>query len=331
MDPNAIIDSYVGDVVRHLPRRQRTDVARELRSLLREEVAGRAADGGRPVDADVTMELLAAFGRPADVADRYRPAGFTVIRPSDAPRFTWFALGGIAVIWLITLPAALLGVPPVVGWEYGADAWWGRLTVWWFGPGLGAFWWPGVLITFTLLSVLATRRRESVTTAWAPTPAPVPRNAIDRDLVNRPLGVLFLALALLGASALLALPWLGSWAPDLPEPVLAALALDPEFLQWRAPWLLLLWAAELALFIAVLLTGRWGPITQAVRGALDLVFIALLLWWVLGGPIFATAAADETTKFILVAFVIAIAVDAVVALRRAATGRRLVRTAAAPL
>ena len=53
------------------------------------------------------MELLTAFGAPQDVADRYRPAGFTIIRPSHAPRFTWIALGGSysvskAALWSAT-------------------------------------------------------------------------------------------------------------------------------------------------------------------------------------------------------------------------------------
>ena len=47
MDPQALIESYVDDVVRRLPRRQRSDVGLELRSLLGEELAARAA-GSRP-------------------------------------------------------------------------------------------------------------------------------------------------------------------------------------------------------------------------------------------------------------------------------------------
>lgn len=316
MHSDAIIDSYVSDVVRRLPRRQRVDVAHELRSLLVEEVHGRAAEAGRAVDSDVTMELLTAFGAPDDVADRYRPAGFTVIRPSDAPRFAWLSLGGILVIWAITLPAALLGVPPIVGWEYGAGTWWGRLTVWWFGPGLGAFWWPGLLITFTLLAALTAHRRESRQGAWAPAPVAVPRGVIDRELVSRPLGALYLTLGLLGASALVGLASLDTWAPWLPEPVLTALALDPDFLRYRAPWVLLLWAAEFALYVFVLVEGRWSPLTRRLWGIIDLLFIGLMLWWVLGGPIFVSASADITTKVILVALIVATAVDAVVALRR---------------
>ncbi len=44
------------------------------RSLLHEELTGRAADLGRPADESMTMDLLAAFGRPQDVATGTAPA-----------------------------------------------------------------------------------------------------------------------------------------------------------------------------------------------------------------------------------------------------------------
>lgn len=318
MDPQAIIDSYVGDVVRYLPRRQRNDVALELRSLLDDELSGRSADAGRTVDPAMTMELLTAFGRPDDVADRYRPAGFTIIRPSHAPRFTWIAFGGVALVWAITLPAALLGITPVVGWGYGADAWWGRLTVWWLGAGLGALWWPGAMITYTLIAALVEHRRESQPKAWTPTQ---PR-AIDRDLIRRPATVVALAGIMVGATVAVALPWLGDIAPGLPAPVLDALALDPAFLQGRAPWALLLWAAEFALYVLVLVAGRWTTTTHSIRGGLDVLTFGILLWWALAGPAFLSPAADSTARVLFVAFALVAAIDAVVAFRRSWSTRR---------
>jgi hypothetical protein len=312
MDAKGIIDSYVGDVARHLPRRQRNDVARELQSLLDEELEGRAADTGRPADSAMTMDLLTAFGRPQEVADRYRPAGFTIIRPSDAPRFAWVSLGGIAVVWAITLPSMMLGLTPVVGWEYGADTWWGRLTVWWLGPGLGAFWWPGFIFTFTLIAALVNRRREASAT-WTP----APRGAIDRDLVNRPVGILYLALGMLGATVLIALPLLGTWAPNLPQPVLDALALDPDFVRSRAPWILLLWAAYLVLYLLVLRAGRWSVLALRVSAVLSLLTLGLLLWWVAGGPLLVSPDGDSLAKFLLVAIAALIIFDIVVTLQRA--------------
>ena len=319
MDPTAIIDSYVADVVRHLPRRQRADVALELRSLLDDELGGRAADAGRPGDSTLAMELLTTFGTPQDVADRYRPAGFTIIRPSNAPRFTWIALGGIALIWAITLPAIMLGVIPITGWDYGADTWWGRLTVWWLGPGIGSLWWPGVVITSTLIAALVEHRRESRQQAWTPAP---PRT-IDRDLVSRPGTIVAIAAGVLGATIVIALPWLSSWAPGLPEPAIEALALDPEFLQWRAAWILPLWAAELVLYVLVLIAGRWTVPTLRARAALSLAQTILLLWWSLAGPVFVSPATDTTARLILAALAALAATDAVISFRRSkSTSRR---------
>jgi hypothetical protein len=319
VDPTAIIDSYVADVVRHLPRRQRADVALELRSLLDDELGGRAADAGRPADSTLAMELLTTFGAPQDVADRYRPAGFTIIRPSSAPRFTWIALGGIALIWAVTLPAIMLGVIPVTGWDYGADTWWGRLTVWWLGPGIGALWWPGVVITFTLIGALLEHRRESRQKAWTPAPA----RTIDRDLISRPGTIAGIAAGVLGATVVIALPWLASWAPGLPEPAIEALALDPEFLQWRAAWILPLWAAELALYVLVLIAGRWTVPTLRARAVLSLATTILLLWWSLAGPVFLSPATDTTARLILAALAVCVAIDAVIAFRRSmSTSRR---------
>src|SRR5690606_4753950 len=116
-------------------------------------------------------------------------------------------------------------------------------------------------------------------------PASAPQaRANDRDLVGRPGTIIGLAAALLGVTVVVALPWLSSWAPGLPTPVLDALALDPGFLQLRAAWILLAWAAMFALMVIVLIAGRWTVVTLRLRGVLDVATVALLLWWVLAGP-----------------------------------------------
>ncbi|GAA1626940.1 hypothetical protein ACFQY4_14390 [Catellatospora bangladeshensis] len=307
-DPRAVIETYVGDVVRHLPRRQRHDVGFELRSLLNEDLDGRAADSGRPADTSMALAMLTAFGHPQEVADRYRPAGFTVIRPADAPRFARLALGGLVLQWAITLPAALTGPVRTDEWIYAAT-WWGRLTTWWFTWGLGSFWWPGFLITLTLISSALSRRRGE-TKSWTP------RRTVDRDHVNRLAIVLGLAFGMAGAAFMTALPWLAVWAPGLPQPLLDALAFDPRFLQERAVWVLPLWAAGFGVHTAVLLAGRWDRRTRLVSLALGLGWLALLSWWVAAGPIFATEAADDTAKLCLLLIAVLVAVDLVATLRR---------------
>jgi len=93
MTATQLIESYVDDVVRRVDRKRRNDVGVELRALLGDELAGQAESAGRPADMDMAMELLRRFGRPADVAVRYRAGipdrragGWSCVRPADGDR-----------------------------------------------------------------------------------------------------------------------------------------------------------------------------------------------------------------------------------------------------
>lgn len=102
MDANEIIESYVRDVAACLPRARRDDVAFELRSLLAEELAGRAQGAGRAPDAAMAMALLKEFGRPPEAAQRYhaRPA---IVDAADSHHFAIWSIGGAVVLVMHTL------------------------------------------------------------------------------------------------------------------------------------------------------------------------------------------------------------------------------------
>ena len=97
MAVNDVIESYVRDVARQLPRKRRDDVAFELRALLHEELEARAADQGRVPDAAMAMALLAGFGHPAEAAARYEPRP-PLIDPRDNHDFAIWMLVGLVVI-----------------------------------------------------------------------------------------------------------------------------------------------------------------------------------------------------------------------------------------
>lgn len=309
MNPIAIIETYVADVVRRLPRAKRTDVAFELRSLLLEELDGRATDAGHPADAAMAIDLLKGFGSPVDVADRYRPAGFTIIRPADAPRFALVAFVGVAVQWVLSL-IATFSVPldPTVP---GGD-WLSRLGGWWLTWGLGAFWFPGFIVTLTMIAALIGSRRAVPDEPRVPT-----IRELDRDRVNRAGLASMIALGVVGAATLLAIPTLAQWAGWLPQPVIDGFELDGDFLAWRAPWVLLLWAASLAIGIAVLAAGRWTPLTRRLSAAVAVAWVALLIWWLVAGPIFTGPLGDGVVKGCLGALAVVCAIWAVLDLRRA--------------
>jgi hypothetical protein len=97
MNANDVIESYVRDVARYLPREKRNDVAMELRALLHDDLGARAAAAGRAADRALAMELLADFGRPVQVATRYHPRN-PLIEPEDNHNFAIWTVVGILAL-----------------------------------------------------------------------------------------------------------------------------------------------------------------------------------------------------------------------------------------
>lgn len=101
MNANDVIDSYVRDVARYLPRGKRNDVAFELRALLGDELTAKARAAGRAPDKAMAIDLLTGFGRPAEAAWRYhqRPA---VIDPTDTHHFLIWTLAAAVTVSVLS-------------------------------------------------------------------------------------------------------------------------------------------------------------------------------------------------------------------------------------
>jgi hypothetical protein len=86
MRATEVIESYINDTVRLLPRRHRDDVATELRSLLNEELQAQAQESGRPPDESLAVSLVRGYGSPNEAAARYQPP-WAIIDPADSTSF----------------------------------------------------------------------------------------------------------------------------------------------------------------------------------------------------------------------------------------------------
>ncbi len=281
--PDALIEAYVGDVIRRLPRRQRNDIGFELRALLNEGLRERAADAGRLPDEAMALDFLREFGAPDDVAARYAPPGIPVIPPAQTRGFVWATFIGIGLQWATSLPLALSGelAPSTSGVS--------RLGAWWVTYGLGAFWWPGFLVTVAMIAGFVRQRWPARADAWSP-------RIVDRDHVNRPLYALGLAAALAGIGLWVAIAW---YAMSSSTPFARALAFDSDFLATRAPVVLLYWAVGLVPLIVAIAEGRWRSLTRRINTGIQIAGCLLMLWFILGGPIFTSEAADQMTKGVL--------------------------------
>ena len=73
MDVNELIERYVLEVGRHLPRSKRADIGMELSSLLHDALEQRAAMAGKEPTVKMAADVLREFGKPEVIAGQYRP------------------------------------------------------------------------------------------------------------------------------------------------------------------------------------------------------------------------------------------------------------------
>jgi hypothetical protein len=288
MTTEDLIERYIADVVGLLPRRQRRDVARELRTLLLEE----AAD-----TADVPA-LLDRFGHPAEVAARYGTP-VALIDPVDTRRFLTLAAGGAAVIHL----GAFLGelIKPVRDLRAAPDEAWPVV-----------FGWLGVL--FAAFAARAWLRRHRPA-RWRP--RPVPTDRVNR--AGRLAGVAFFiagTTVLLDPATAVRLAHGGRAAQD-------AFAYDQGFLAYRGPILLALMVAGIAIQAVLAWQGRWRTRLRSVDLVHSLLLCAVLTWVIGAGPIFTATPTDQTMKGMSALIILGSLVDLAVRARRLSVANAL--------
>ena len=287
MNANDVIESYVTDVAVQLPRKQRNDVAFELRALINEGLQDKAGAAGRGVDAAMATEFLQAFGHPEEVAARYRPA-LTIIDPTDGHNFLRVTVIGLAVIWCLGL-LMRLGQP--IGSAGGVL---NLLGQWWTGTAIPSLWWPGVLVVWFGMAAWV-RRRWPQTAVWKP-------RAGDRIQGGRVAKMMALVGILCGLFVLIDPRWVLDffWGGRAAPAAYEALTYTDTFLRRQAPWMLLLLALNIPLFATVIVKGHWSDLLRRIETGLALAICAAMAWTVVDGPVFMAPTSDQVVKFFLV-------------------------------
>lgn len=303
MNPNEVIESYVSAVAVRLPRRQRNDVAFELRALLQEELQDKADAAGRTADATMATELVQAFGHPADVAARYRPA-LTIIEPSDGRAFLRASVIGLLVIWGVGL-LQHFRQPIASGSDFLVV-----LGQWWGQNLLPSLWWPGVLVVGFGLSAWA-RRANPRRSTWKPK-SPNHLEGGRAGMAMALVGITVGLAALAWPHRLLDLAFGGRAAPAAYE----ALTYTEGFLRLQGPVLAVLLALNLPLLATAMVRGQWSPMLRRADGVLWFTTCAVLAWIVADGPVFLSAAADGMIKLAMAITVLYVLVDAIVKRQR---------------
>ncbi len=105
-----LIERYVHDVGRRLPKGKRADVETELRSLLQDMVEDRAGAPLAEADEDVVLRVLREMGPPQKVAASYQPKSSYLIGPQFYPVFRVAFSATAAVMTVVVFAGVLLSV-----------------------------------------------------------------------------------------------------------------------------------------------------------------------------------------------------------------------------
>ncbi len=100
-----LIDTYVSEVGRRLPSKNRSDIEAEIRSILEDMLEERSRKEGRPIDDGMAFDVLKEYGDPEKVAASYLPERY-LIGPSLYPIFLTLA----KIILIISLMVVLVGL-----------------------------------------------------------------------------------------------------------------------------------------------------------------------------------------------------------------------------
>jgi hypothetical protein len=272
MHAKEIIEIYVDETVRLLPRRQRTDVAAELRALLADELNARAAASGRPADEALALSLVRAYGRPNEVAARYQPA-WTLVEPADTPSFLRAAsIGTVALSLLGALQGRLPRTPG------DADESVGVLIFAWIGL---------LLMAFAVKSAI--RRRWPATATWKPRD----RNRVNRIGAAIVVPVASLILILYAAPAAVIRRLSGGRIEA------SSVVYTTEFQHQGLPVFIGLLIALLALLAFAALRGRWSRLTRRISIGLNLALACVVLELAVNGNIFQSTGSDQILRSVL--------------------------------
>ncbi len=280
-----VIDMYVAEVGRHLPRQQRADIETELRSAIEDAVEDEASAQGKSPDEALAADVLRRYGAPEKTAASYLPPRY-LIGPELFPTYIRVEgiVAGAVILALAVAFGAELGTSPEIRANVGAALLQTAAQMWSAVFGGAAV----VTLIFAIFQWTSSRVLPQPK-AWDPALLKE-RPARDPDRIN-PYELTFEIVFSIAALVVFNLyPQLvaiyvfqnGHW---LLVPVLA-----PAFFQFM-PWLNLWWAFQIAVDLIVLAQRRRQPLTHWLEMGLDLVRLAVFVQIVLGPAIISLDAA----------------------------------------
>ena len=263
-----IIDRYVTEVGKQLPRKNRLDIETELRSTLEDMLEDRSQQTGRPADEALATELLQEYGAPRKVAATYQTHPY-LIGPRMFPMYTLVLK---IVLFAVTLGLTIATIVSLVNASLASQEFLKALGE--FVAGLvsalvAAF--GNVTLVFAILERFVPAAEFEGKEEWTPaelTKEPEPNQVKTGDMIA---SIVFTAAALIIFNFYPQI--VGIW--NMENGIWIQMASLSEAFFRYLPWINLSGILTIALDIWLMRQGFWGTVSRWLHIGLQFIGIAI--------------------------------------------------------
>ena len=263
-----LIDKYIAEVGKHLPRSNRADIEAEIRSTL-EDMLEERTPGQGPASEATVMELLREYGSPREVAATYKTHPY-LIGPRMFPIFETV----IRIVLAVVAGASLIGLAVgLVDTGLAGPAFASTIGEWFGGliSGLIAAFGNVVLVFAILERTQAANQFEKDFKEWDPKEL---KSEPDPDQIDRPDHIATIIFTFLGLVILNLYPGLlairypseGTWV-SLP-------VLTETFFRFL-PWINILSLLQIVFHGYMLGQRFWTPVARIFNVLIDIAGMVL--------------------------------------------------------
>lgn len=275
-----LIERYVHEIGRRLPQKSRADIEKEIRSALEDMLEDRSKTEKRPINEEMTVQVLKEYGKPEKVAASYLPERY-LIGPQLFPTF-WMI---VKIVFAVLTSLALVGLAIRLAHAEPIIAEIGRIKFTALGEYFTGFTSAlgSIVLVFALIQHFAPDLEfESKKEQAEWNPRDLPEVAEEKDQVSFYGNIAEMVFIVLGLAVLNIYPgyigiydFTGKGNYFIPF-------LSQAFFSY-VPWINLIWGLQIALDAWLLQQMRWDAMTRGLFIAIKLGSIALALS-MLNGP-----------------------------------------------
>ena len=284
----SLIDKYIAEVGKYLPRRNRADIEAEIRSTL-EDMLDERKQGEGPADEAAVIQLLKDYGPPRKIAESYGAKQY-LIGPRLYPTFILVTQIAISVLLVIMLVGLGLGLADseLSGPDFLLTV--GESLLDLLSSLIAVF--GNIVLVFAILErTLPAGEFEKEVEEWDPEKVASEPDPDRVSFAEQIFSIVFTAAFLMVLNLYPGIIGFGFFQND--EWVFITPLLSDAFFGYL-PWINILGLLEIVLSIILLRQGLWQTWTRITRAVLELGNIALAVAMLRGPSLVAMSANDFT-------------------------------------